>query len=299
MRSVVIPHHGDPKTTSELVAMLRAAAPHADSPEVIVVDDGSPEPLGSLPGARVLRLDQNKGFAHAVNVGVRASRGDVILVLNSDLRPRPGFVEDLVREAQAEFPALTSPTVTEGGVVMENSTVFPTVWSVVASRSALPAMRDRVRVAEAQPRTKMGNREVAWVSGAALCFQRGVFERVGGFDEDFFMYMEDVDLQFRLRSMGIKRVLLESVSVEHLGAASSTEEDRRGWMVDSTFVYFRKRGRLHVLAAAWIGMISTNVAYDVARRLTGRRVSIWGNAVQQWRLMRSGLAAGRRATRAR
>lgn len=217
MRSVVIPHHGDPNPTSELVAMLHAGAPDAASIEVIVVDDGSPEPLGPLPGARVLRLDQDKGFGHAVNAGVRACTGDVVLVLNGDLRPAPGFVEALVREAQPEFPALTSPTIAEGGVVMENATeCFPTVWSTVASRSALPVIRNRVRPAEMQTRTGNGNREVAWVSGAALCFQRRVFERAGGFDEDFFMYLEDVDLQFQTSLDGDQAC----VAGTHLGRAS-------------------------------------------------------------------------------
>ena len=277
--------------------MLTVDGSPAGSPEVIVVDDGSPTPLGPLPGARVVRLDRNQGFGHAVNVGVRASTCDVVLVLNSDLRPGPRFVEDMVRAAQPEFPALTSPMVTEAGVVVENRTVFPRVWSTVASRSALPVMRDRSPAADAQRRTPFGNREVAWVSGAALCFPRDVFERAGGFDEDFFMYMEDVDLQYRLRAMGVRRVLVESVSVEHLGAASSAQDARRGWMVDSTFVYFKKRGRLALLVTAWLGMIASNLVYDGARRLVGRRVDIWGSAAGQWRLMRSGLAASRRAGR--
>lgn len=295
--SIIIPHYGDPYLTRELVEMLSQGTAGADALEVIVVDDGSPIPLQDVPGARVLRSEPNQGFGHAVNTGVRASSCDVVIVLNTDLSPGPHFVEDLVTAARPEFPALTSPMVTEHGVVVENRSAFPTVASMVASRSAIPALRNWTIPAGVQTRTRFGNREVAWVSGAALCFPRDVFETAGGFDEDFFMYLEDVDLQHRLRAAGVRRVLLENVSVEHLGAGSSTAAARRGWMVDSTFVYFRKRGRLAVLSAVWLGMISTNFAYDVMRRLKGKRVDVWGSAAQQWRLMKSGVAAGRRASR--
>ena len=296
--SVVIPHYGDPRPTIRLVARLREAAEDGAGHEVVVVDDGSPEPLSAVPGARVLRLDANQGFGHAVNVGVRATRHDVVLVLNSDLLPEPGFVDELVAAALPEFPALTAPCVTESGVLVENRTVFPTVWSVVASRSAVPGFRSRTPLPAPQPRTPAGNREVAWVSGAAMCFPRSVFERAGGFDEDFFMYMEDVDLQLRLREQGVRRVLLEGVRVEHVGAASSTDDSRRAWMVDSTFVYFKKRGRSAALVVGWLAMTGANLLYDLARRSTGRQVDVWGSASGQWRLFRSGVAASRRARRA-
>lgn len=294
--SIVIPHYGDPHQTSRLVAELLDGTSMQGSVELVVVDDGSPDPLGPLHGAKVIRSAENRGFGHAVNTGVRATRGEVVLVLNSDLRPSPDFVRDLVRAARPEFPALTAPTITEGGVVMENTTAFPRVWSTVMSRSAVPVIRDRAPRRQAQIRTEHGNRAVGWVSGAAMCFPRTVFDSVGGFDEDFFMYLEDVDLQFRLKSMGIRRVLLESVSVDHLGASSSSQDQRRKWLVDSTFVYFRKRRQLSILVVAWITMIASNLAYDLARRAAGKDVDAWGTAARRWRMMIVGYGAGRAAS---
>lgn len=293
--TVVIPHYGDPTMTTSLVAALTRDQ-RADH-EIIVVDDGSPEPLDPIPGARVLRLDRNGGFGRAVNAGVRAGSGDVLAVLNSDLQPTPSFVTDLVNAARVEFPAFTGATVTEKGVVMENVFTYPTVWATVAGRSALPFLRNWSPTPEPQRETAFGNREVALVSGAALCFPREVFEQAGGFDEAFHMYYEDVDLQDRLRSSGIRRVLLTRVSVEHLAAASSTEESRRQWLVDGSFVYFAKRGRLTALSTAWVAMIATNAAYDVARRLTGKRVDVRGSVTKRLASLRSGRIAARRVTR--
>lgn len=292
--TVVIPHYGQPALTTELVTALRQ---DEGDLEIIVVDDGSPEPLGPIPGARIIRLEKNGGFGGAVNTGVRAGRHQTLAVLNSDLRPGPSFLSNLVKAARVEFPAFAGATLTEKGVVMENRNTYPAIWSTVASRSALPFVRNWRPAHEPQPRTAWGNREVAWLSGAALCFPRDLFEQVGGFDEAFFMYYEDVDLQDRLRASGVRRVLLTEVSVEHLAAASSSDESRRQWIIDSSFVYFAKRGRLTALSIAWLTMIATNVAYDVARRMAGKRVDVVGTAVQRWSSMRLGRAAAQRARR--
>ena len=278
------------------MASLREGAGQ-ETVEIVVVDDGSPSPLESLPGARVLRLEQNGGFGQAVNAGVRAATGNVLVVLNSDLRPERTFLRDLLEAARQEFPAVVGPLITEHGVVMENRSSFPLVASVVRSRSAIPTVKTAQPALVSQPSTARGNSEVEWVSGAAFCLPREIFDLVGGFDEDFYMYMEDVDLQHRLRDAGVRRVLLSRVAVEHVGAASSTPEDRREWIVDSAFVYFKKRGRLMELALTWFVMIVTNTVYDVVRRLTGRRVMVWRTAAQQIHLFRSGLRAAGRASR--
>ena len=204
--------------------------------EVVVVDngsdDGSVEHLRAEFAGAAVRLvgsPANLGFGRGANLGVEATTASFVLLLNSDATVRPGTVAALRR-------ALDDPTV---GVVAP-AVYRPDGRTLQAdAHGPMPAPRALLRTTGGRP----DDVEPGWVSGVAMMLRREDFLSVGGFDPDFTMYLEDVDLCRRLRAAG-KRVVREpAASVVHLGGRSAVASVAR---VDqfhrSKAVYLRKVG---------------------------------------------------------
>jgi N-acetylglucosaminyl-diphospho-decaprenol L-rhamnosyltransferase len=272
--SVVIPHYGDPTPVVALVDQLRQ---EPGVGQVVVVDDCSPEMLPPLEGATVVRRATNGGFGAAVNTGVSQTSLDLLLVLNSDVTFAPGFVRRLVDAAAAWQPALVAPAIRTGGEAEHTARRFP--------RPRHQAF-ERIRVLTrfqgsdwwaraigqdlgARPGT---DRPVDWIAGVCLLVPRSAFELVGGFDERFFMYAEEVDLQQRLALAGVPRVYLGSVAVDHVGGASSDPTRTQTWLAESRLTYAAKWGGAGTLRALLTGVALLNAVTESARRVTGRDV---------------------------
>jgi len=213
MTSVIIVQYGHPELTRQAVQSLMLHSKHAV--DVVVVDNGSPDPGGSSTAGggdpcRIIRNGKNLGFGAANNIGARATQGDLILFLNSDTVVHG----EILPEIEAYFAR--TPRCGAAGLrllntdgTLQNSTgKIPTVWSIWNTRR-----RDYLYHAPDPVRRD-------WVSGAALVVRRSVFEEVGGFDEGYFMYFEDVDLCARIRAAGHEIHYIPGVSVEHLAGGS-------------------------------------------------------------------------------
>lgn len=279
-----MPHYGDPRPTTTLIRAL-AAANSKSLLEVIVVDDGSPTPLSNLDGVTVIRRPSNGGFGAAVNTAAEVARGDALLILNSDLLPNETFVDDLLRAAQQWWPAVVSPQVwtpTHNGAITFRD---PTVTNMVLqSVAVLGRFRQIPRVSallgEDRPPTQASEDHLTYcVSGAAMLLPTEKFRAVGGFDTRFHMYMEELDLQRRLRRLGLKSVLVRDVVIEHVGFGSSDPAQRDSWRVDSWAVYARKWGSgTRRLRAGLTLAAATNFVSDSVRRVMGRDVK----PVERW-----------------
>jgi N-acetylglucosaminyl-diphospho-decaprenol L-rhamnosyltransferase len=199
--------------------------------EVVVVDndsrDGSTEALEkSHPDVRVVRSGANLGYARAANRGIAATGADVVAVLNPDTVLLPGAAAALVTRLRAE------PDVGAVGPQLRNpdGSVYPSARSVPPLRVAVghgllgslwprnPWTR-RYRQLDADPDR---GRDVDWVSGAAVWLRREALDAVGGWDERYFMYVEDVDLCWRLRRAGWRVVYEPAARVVHVLAVSTT-----------------------------------------------------------------------------
>lgn len=278
--SVVIPHYGDPTPTRDLVGSIRAQVLRRQG-EVIVVDDASPIPLGNITGATVLTRERNGGFGAAVNTGVAVVTSELVAILNSDLIVGSEFLDQWIEAAAPWQPAVIAPQVVTYRHTGATSFRFPGASTVLAQNINLIAARRDARwasnlIGEDKPAAPADTHVVDWVSGAAILVPTDLLRSVGGFDERFHMYNEEVDLQLRLSALGVPAVYVGHVTVEHLGFASSDPSMRERWQLESWLLYAGKwgwRGRLSV-ALATAGTI--NLMTDSVRRVLGRDVKpLW------------------------
>lgn len=199
-----------------------------DDVEVIVVDnasrDGSPEMVRQdFPAVRLLARQDNPGFGGGNNVGVAAASGDFIFLLNSDAILRTDTPHRLAHWLQHHpdvacvGPRIVLPS---GEVQPQAFGHLPSPWRLLmqalgGATAGLP------RLEGVDGRVRFGPEyTVGWLSGVCMCMRREHYLAVGGFDERFFMYGEDVALCGRLRRFGAS-VLLDESDVMHYGGASS------------------------------------------------------------------------------
>ena len=155
-----------------------------------------------MSGVSLVRNGRNNGFAKAANRGGRLSRGEWVLLLNPDVTVPEGFL-DRVLDAAQRWPAVDPRAGVIGfqlrhrdGSRQASAGPFPTLARTVAG---LLVPRSRRRC---QHRSLTGRQSVAWVTGGCLLVRRDCYEQLGGMDEKFFLYYEDVDLCRRARDAG-------------------------------------------------------------------------------------------------
>ncbi len=231
--AVVVNYNGG-AALGACVASLRSAGVR----EIVVVDNGSVD--GSLAalaadGLRIERADRNLGYGKAVNRGVLLFTAELVLIVNPDVVVEPDAADTLATRLTAEPDvAVVGPLIREpGGAAYPSARSFPSVG--VGAGHALvglfwPNNRWTKRYREGQPSgpdAEQGTREADWVSGACCLVRREAFESVGGFDEGYFMYVEDLDLCWRLRRAGW-RVLYEpsAVAVHQQGLSTAAHPYR-------------------------------------------------------------------------
>jgi GT2 family glycosyltransferase len=196
----------------ELGRTLPALLPElAEGDELIVVDndsaDGTPEAVAELaPTARLVQTGRNAGFAAGCNIGAAQARGDLLVILNPDAAPLPGWGEAIRRPwAQERGWVAWQALVADQGATRINSAGNPVhftgiVWAGSHGRPIVEAPAAG---------------EVPCLSGACLAIPRRTWEKVGGFPERFFLYHEDVDLSLRLRLRGGALGIEPAAVVDH------------------------------------------------------------------------------------
>jgi GT2 family glycosyltransferase len=219
--SVIIVNYRQWRETAALTDQLLNAS-HATNGdiEVIVVDNDSPsDPLvGGLrrrPGVSLRCWKRNKGFAKAVNEGVRLSRGHWLLVLNPDVSVEADFVERVL-ELTKQLPSIEPRVgvvgfrlIDQDGGWQRSTGEFPTLTRTLA-RLVLPRARRKYNTP-----SNDGKSPVCWVTGCCMLLRRECVEHVDGFDEDFFLYYEDVDFCHRARAAGWGVWYEPGISVVH------------------------------------------------------------------------------------
>jgi GT2 family glycosyltransferase len=188
--------------------------------EIILLDnassDESVEVVRQFPAVRVIALEQNTGFARGNNLAIEAAskESDWIALLNPDAFAEPRWLEALLAAAESnpEFDVFASKLVNAA-----DSTVLDGAGDACHISGLV------WRTAHGAPVSAMGDRdcEVFAPCAAAALYRRSAFEKVGGFDEDFFCYVEDVDLGFRLRLAGSRCLYVPHSVAHHVGSGTT------------------------------------------------------------------------------
>lgn len=220
--SLVLLNYNTRALTIESLARLGPAA-REKGWQVIVVDnassDGSGDAIGAaFPAVELLRLGENRGYAAGNNRGLAIATGDFVVLLNSDVlvgvaelqalvdyladHPAVGAVSAGLRTAEGAAQAFAFGGEPSPGYLLRRG---------LGRLLGLPPLHNWA-VAEPTP--------VDWVSGACLCVRREVIEEIGGLDEGFFLYFEDVDWCRRMREAGRQVIYHPAISVVHLGGQS-------------------------------------------------------------------------------
>jgi len=203
-----------------------AAWPRA---RVVAVDtdsgDGALETLAGLD-VETVQAPRNGGFGYGCNLGARLGEAPYLCFLNPDVRIAPGDVELLVRRLAAEpGAAVAGPRIEdERGRLEPSRRRFPRLRSTLATALLLQRLAPRSTWAdevERDPAAYRGAGPVDWLTGACLLVRRDAFEAVGGFDEGFFLYSEEIDLSRRLRDRGMSTLYEPAARCTHAGGASA------------------------------------------------------------------------------
>ena len=255
--------------------------------EVMVVDNASGDDTVAVaeryPWVQVEALDDNLGFARANNRAMDRARGRAVLVLNPDTVLPEGSLRQCLDYLWAD-PAIgvLSPRLIdrEGRLDRRCHRGFPTLWSSFCYFTTL----DRVLKGPRSRWYTMGHvpedqtLDVESVSGAFMLMPADAMRRVGGFDEQFFMYAEDIDLSLRFVKAGYRVVYWPGVEVVHVGAGSNVAGQRPPaanaayFRTMAPFVRKHRRGPSGMLLAltVWLAGEAMLAGTEVRRRLPRR-----------------------------
>lgn len=256
----------------------------AGTPDIVVVDngsaDGSVDQLArEVPGVRVITPGGNVGYAGGANRGSDATSAPVVAVCNADLEVTAGTAGALVARLEQE------PDLAAVGPVIRNpdGSQYPSARVVPSTRDAIghallgvvsPRNRytRRYRQLDADPATA---RDVDWVSGAAMWIRRSALESVGGWDEHYFMYAEDLDLCWRLRRLGWRVAYEPAGTVVHVQGASTERHPYRMIVRHhrSAYRFAAKswRGARRLLLAPTACLLSVRAGLAIVARALGAR----------------------------
>ena len=223
--AVVIPSWN---TIGFLPACLESLAGQGVGLETLVVDNGSED--GSVAflereGVPHVSLPRNIGFAAAVNLGVARTSATAVLVLNADTELEPGCVATLLGALDGDRTlAGVQPRILQldraagSGRTVEHARLYSAGQALTADGRAY-----ELGMGEPQAPWSAERREVFGVCGAACLLRREAFEQLGGYDETYFAFYEDVDLNVRARIAGWSFEYVPEAVAWHVGNASWTE----------------------------------------------------------------------------
>ncbi len=260
------------ESSGDLERTLPALLPElGEGDELIVVEnkagDGSAEVVRELaPRARIVRMGRNAGFAGGVDAGAEIARGDLLVMLNPDAVPQPGWGEAIRRPwREGRGWSAWQALVADGAVETINSAGNPIHFTgiVWAGGHGRP-------IATAPP-----PHGVPALSGACLAIPLENWRRAGGFPPEFFMYHEDVDLSVRLRMAG-GTVGIEPAAVVAHDYDFSASADKWRWLERNRLAFVLRTYPAALLALLTPALLATELALLVVSAAGG-----WGAQKRQ------------------
>ncbi len=212
--------------------------------EVVVVDNGSTDDSLqwlrlTYPEVRTISLERNYGFAGGYNRALREVESEYVVLLNSDVEVTLGWWQPLVDVLDSN-PRVAAVAPKLRSVEHRDEFEYAGAAGGFIDYLGYPFCRGRIlSTVERDEGQYDKRREIFWASGAALCCRRELFVEIGGFDEDYFAHMEEIDLQWRMQLAGWKIMVEPRSVVYHLGGGTLPVSSRK--------VYLNHRNNLAML----------------------------------------------------
>jgi len=298
--SIVIVNWNSRERLRSCLDSIFARPPSCDY-EVVVIDSASFDGCEQLIRDGYSRVQfiqslTNVGFAKANNRAARASSGRCLLFLNPDTEV-VGSAIDLLHGAviSISVAGLVGPTLlnADGSVQSTCIRAIPTMANRLLDCEFSRRVWPRSYLWGMRPFYEQGStvRDVEAISGACMMVTRAVFERVGGFSEDYFMYAEDMDLAYKVREAGYHNYYVPAASVTHHGGGSSREASgvfAAVMMPEATWRFFKKRrGHLYglgyragMLVSAALRLVALGLAWPLWALV--RRPGLPAPSLRKW-----------------
>ena len=274
--SILIVTYNSRRLIHPLLTHLQQELAHLDA-EVVLVDnasyDGTAQQVRAAhPWVRVIDSTTNLGFAAGNNLAARHARGRHLLLLNPDALPAPGALRRGITLMDQHPQAGLGGGELRGtdGSRQPSARMFPTLRDEFFTLAGLAARHPTSRLFGRLDRRWADPEQAAlvdWIPGAFVFIPAAVWARLGGFDERFFMYYEEVDLCRRLQAAGLQVHYWPELKATHIGGASArtvaqAQVSKSGsqlerWRMRSALLYYRKQhgpaaaALLHALERGW------------------------------------------------
>jgi len=289
--AVVIPTYNSERWIDDCLASVLSQA--GVYTEVVVVDNDSTDGTVELvrarwPSVRVLALDRNIGYGASVNSGAQALESGPILALNPDAALEPGCLVQLARalDRDPRVGVAAPRLIASDGTTQPSAHRFPTIPRLFAESLGL----DRLPVIghsldyHCRDYKYDRSRAVDWATGVALLIHREAWRRCDGFDARYFLYAEEIDLQYRMRQAGFAVVLdPEAIAVHHGG--NQPLDARRFLLAHDGLVRFLGAERRSRAVAVRMALTVTALTRALAWAATGVLVSHRRVEAQRWSRM--------------
>lgn len=253
--------------------------------KIVVVDNGSTdkssEIVMDLPKVQIINAMVNLGFGRACNLGAQHLTSDYLLFLNPDAAVYPGTLDRayafMQNPSNSKFGICGVQLKDEYGNIARSCARFPTPVRFLAHAVGLDRIFPRLGHFMTDW-THDTTRTVDHVIGAFYLVRRSVFESLGGFDERFFVYLEDLDFSLRARQAGWLSVYLADVQAFHVGGGTS-------YQVKAKRLFYSLRSRL-IYAAKHFGWSGAIWVFAATLLIEPISRSVWAFANRSWSALR-------------
>jgi hypothetical protein len=243
--------------TKELLKKCLAVLDVKNIPEdysIIVIDNNSPDGSADMakknPGRlEVMRLNENKGFPYAANIGIKKSLSEFYLILNSDTEVKQIQLAEMLK-FMSENPEIGAMTPFQFNNRKEPQLAwgcFPTFASEIGRKLLQNALDNGKKWAYRKLRKLQEPFFVHWIAGSTMLLRHTTLQKAGLFDENFFIFFEDIDLCTRIRGSGWKIAVCPGIrAIHHRGESAKTDSINASLHYRHSQLYFWKKhhGRL-------------------------------------------------------
>ena len=262
--SVVIVTHNCETFIKQCIGSLLFSGSHPDM-EIIAVDNASGDKTVELlrtdfPNIKVIQNTKNLGFTKANNLGIKEAKGRYVFILNTDTEFLGGSLEEMIRflDRNPGCGILGPKLLDNDGKIQLSCRAFPSYSAAFFNRySLLTMIFPRSKYADIYLKANCSHdtiQQVDWVSGAAMVIRKECFLDIGNFDEEFFMYCEDIDICKRAKDKGWKVFYYPRLYFTHFigGTLKRTSFSSILWHHQSIWHYYKKHFKTNILWRSFV-----------------------------------------------